>query len=343
MRHWIKQNKSFFIFGLLTALCAIYLIYSRTTESSDESTLTVILILLAVSLITTANYIITRILDKILSWKRYKLLRFFTQVIVGLIISLLIINGSYYILKNWYTDAPPDWQQLMLINIYASAIVIPFIALYFGVKFLRAWNQSELETERLMKENTRSQMMSLRNHLDPHFLFNNLNILSSLMDYDIDLSKEYLNKFAEVYRTILKTELSDLISLDQEVKLINAYLYLIKVRWQDAVVVENKLEGNLNAKALPPLSGQMLIENAIKHNVISKSYPLHITIEAPEGSHLIVTNSVKPKLGQTENNTGTGLINIENRYAFFTDKKVVIEKTDKTFKVMLPLLEIEEG
>ena len=87
----------------------------------------------------------------------------------------------------------------------------------------------------------------------------------------------------------------------------------------------------------------MLIENAIKHNVISKSYPLHITIEAPNGRYLRVSNSVKPKLDQSENNTGTGLINIENRYSFFSDKKVRIEKTDKEFIVDLPLLEIEEG
>ena len=186
------------------------------------------------------------------------------QVLLGLIVSLLITNVLYVILKHLYTRTPPEIEQIILLNLFGAAIVVPVITILLGVKFLQQWNQSQLEAERLQKENARSQMMSLRNHLDPHFLFNNLNILSSLMDHDIDLSKEYLSKFAEVYRTILRSELSDLITLSEEMKLVDAYNYLIKIRWQDAVLFSTNIEDHHFTKVLPPLTIQMLIENVIK-------------------------------------------------------------------------------
>lgn len=338
----INAEKITLVIGLVLSIVAGILLFTRTPESNDGQSLSIVLGLLAIVLIILGNFLVTTLLDKVIPWKDYKIRRFFFQVTLGLAVSLLFINCLYFGLKHIYTDSPPDMVQLILINSYGSSIIIPTISIYFGIKFLRAWNTSQLEAEQLQKENARTQMMSLRNHLDPHFLFNNLNILSSLIDHDVSLSKTYLEKFAEVYRTILKSELSDLISLRKELELIDAYTYLIKIRWRDALDISIDIhEDDLN-KAIPPLAGQMLIENVIKHNTISRSNPMQIIIRSADGSFLEISNSIKPKKYDDEKKSGTGLVNIKNRYAYFTDRKVSIQKESGYFKVMLPLLEIED-
>lgn len=327
--------------GVVLVALVICVLLTRNPESNEVQSLTFLLVALGFLLIYASNYIINKLLDRSLPWAKHKIGRFFIQVILGLLASLAIVNSLYIFLKDLYTDSPPDALQLILVNTYGAAIIIPTIAIYLGVKFLKAWTSSQLETERLLKENARGQMMSLRNHLDPHFLFNNLNILSSLIDHDVALSKTYLEKFAEVYRTILKAELSDLITLRKEMELIDAYVYLIKIRWRDALDIKiNIPDVDLN-KAIPPLSGQMLIENVIKHNVISTSSPMKIEISSADG-FLTISNSHKPKQYQDGHKSGTGLLNIQNRYAYFTDRKIRIDNHPEVFLVALPLLEIEE-
>lgn len=322
-------------------LVALYLLVTRNTESNDIGGLTVVLFLLGAPLIVLCNKLITKVLDYRLTWTIYKEKRFALQVILGLLISLGCINGLYIILKELYTDSAPDSLQLILINIYSALIIIPTISIYFGLKFLNEWNTYKLEAERLQKENAHSQMMSLRNHLDPHFLFNNLNILSSLIDLDVALSKKYLEKFAEVYRTILRSKLSDLTTLSEELQLMDAYTYLVKIRWKDALFIHTNIPDEVKEKAIPPLAAQMLIENAIKHNTISKSDPLHISIEVIDGNFLEISNTKNIKEYSDIKKTGTGLLNIKNRYEYFTEQSVEVLEDDTTFRVKLPLLTIE--
>lgn len=336
----LTKYRSYLIgIGLLVAL-AFLVIANIQNQGNNSKNLTFLLIVVAGIIIMISNDLITRLLDKQLSWSKYKLTRFIIQVLAGLIVSLFWINVSYYVLKGIYTDSPPDLLQLISINILSAAIIIPIIAIFFGIKFLRAWNLSQLESERLQKENARSQMMSLRNHLDPHFLFNNLNILSSLIDHDADLSKKYLEKFAEVYRTILKSELSDLTLLGEEMKLVEAYIYLIQIRWRDALKVSIDINPDYHEKALPPLSLQMLLENVVKHNTLTAAKPVEITISA-KSDYLSVVNTKRLKAYDPSNTSGTGLQNIQNRYEYFTEKKVDIINDENTFEVRLPLLTIE--
>lgn len=327
-------------FTLLLIAIAGFLLFRRNVESNDFATLSIVLGTLALSLILLGNSLITTVLDRYLPWIKYKGIRFVSQLILGLLFSLICINGLYVMLKDLYTETAPDAGQILTINVLSAAIIIPTITVFFGIKFLRAWNASQVEAERLQKENARSQMMSLRNHLDPHFLFNNLNILSSLIDHDINLSKEYLNKFAEVYRTILKSELSDLTTLAEEMKLVDAYIYLVKIRWREALHITINIDDKDLDKALPPLSAQMLIENVIKHNTISSSQSMQIDISS-DGDYLIITNDKRIKKYDTQTRKGTGLENIQNRYKFFTEKEVKIINGDAQFSVYLPLLTVE--
>ena len=267
--------------------------------------------------------------------------RFFGQMIIGTIYSLACLNISYLWIKRIFTEAPPIADQFVVMNVYGMLVLFPIYAFVFGIQFLKAWRKSEIESERLQKENARSQMMSLRNHLDPHFLFNNLNILSSLMSKDIDLSRQYLDRFAEVYRIILRSEQSDLCTLEEEMKLVNSYIFLIKTRFDQAIKISINIEHEALEKVLPPLSVQMLIENAIKHNTMSKSAPIHIEIDTLSNDYLCVKNNVREKKYGEKKRKGTGLNNIMQRYRYFTEKAVIIHSDEQKFSIDLPLLTIE--
>lgn len=315
--------------------------YLTLDEGKETQILTCLWLVLGFSAIVLLLSLLDFILDKLISWRAYPAIRFFLQMILGTALSLLCLNYAYLYIKQGYTFAGPDPGQMIVMNMYGSAIILPLFSMYFGYQFLRDWRQSELVTERLQKENARSQMMSLKNHLDPHFLFNNLNILSSLMDKDTELSKDYLNKFARVYRVILKAEQSDLVTLDEEMDMINAYIYLLKIRFGDGLHFEINIEDGHKDMALPPLTIQMLLENAIKHNMASQNNPLIVKIYSQKGNQLVVENKVQKKKYAEQDHEGSGLNNIKNRYQFFSDREVSIIETSGLFKVEIPLLEID--
>lgn len=291
-------------------------------------------------MIIIAIYLLDSFLNKILPWKTRTGLRFFTQLILGGMACLACFNIAYHYIKLYYTMSPPEASQILVMNMYGSAVVLPLISIYFSYQFLKDWRKSELETERLQKENMSSQMMALKNHLDPHFLFNNLNILSSIMDKNVDLAKSYLDKFAEVYRVILKTEQTDLITLEEEMKMVDSYIYLINIRFGQSLKFDRGIEASAMEKALPPLSIQMLIENIIKHNMATQEKPVTISIKTEAAKKLVVKNNIQLKKYSTNEKSGSGLKNIMDRYAFFSDDKVIVEDHNETFKVSLPLLEI---
>jgi len=330
------------VVALLVLIRVVSFQYLPSTDKSDERLLFMTIYYLTVTalILFIGNYLFSKFLNWFLHWKKYPIFRFFLQMILGTALSLLAINLIYHSVKFEFTDSPPHQDQVILMNMYASALLLPLYAFFFGFKFLQAWRKSELESEQLQKENTRSQLMTLKNHLDPHFLFNNLNILSSLMDKDLELSKSYLDKFAEVYRQILKTEYSDLTTVEEELKLIESYIYLLKIRFKDQVFFNIDIEKSKNLKALPPLTMQMLIENAIKHNMATVERPITINIYT-QADTLIVENNLQKKKYLEREREATGIENIKKRFAFFTDKTVAVKETDAIFSVTVPLIDIE--
>ena len=342
----LKPAKKLILFPIVAAILLLVLkfVFSLIEDSVAEPNqfkfLSLQWICYAFVLVAIAVFLLNEFFNRVLPWKKHTVLRFVLQLVIGTLLSLGSINLAYNFIKSQFTQAPADINQIILLNIYGGAIILPIFSLFFGYKFLKAWRKSEIESERLSKENTRSQLMSLRNHLDPHFLFNNLNILSSLMDKDIESSKEYLNKFAEVYRIILKTEYSDLTTVEEELRLIKSYVYLISIRFQNAVFFEFNVSKEALEKALPPLSIQMLIENAIKHNIATVDKPIYIKLSEKD-NYLIVENNSQKKKYLPKEREATGLKNIEKRYEFFSNKKLIIEDTPEDFIVKLPLIDIE--
>lgn len=183
-----------------------------------------------------------------------------------------------------------------------------------------------------------AELQALRLQLDPHFVFNNLSVLSELILEDQQLGYEYSENFAKVYRYLLVNSKKDIISLGEELKFMNAYLFLIKNRIGDGVIFDIDIDQSLLHLHLPPLTLQLFLENALKHNQTLKSRPLVIRIFSEEDT-LVISNNLLPLVHKSYS-AGIGLSNINSRYALLSDRVPVIEKMEEEFVVKVPLLEI---
>ncbi|GAB4229535.1 MAG: hypothetical protein Tsb0034_01140 [Ekhidna sp.] len=195
--------------------------------------------------------------------------------------------------------------------------------------------KSKLEAERLKKESTEAKLDALRKQISPHFLFNSLNILSSVIEKDGSLAIEYVKKLSTVYRYLLKNEQQPLVSLKEELDFLEAYIFLLRIRFQEGLHVSIDIK-DAEHQQIPPSTLQLLIENAIKHNEISKSKPLSITI-GQSGSFLIISNTKQPRRNKTEA-SGIGLQNITNRYRLLSIDSPTINEQKDEFTVQLPII-----
>lgn len=333
----LKKKNLIWILGLVIVSVLIYL---GEMDPEEPLYLTSGWILFILILLWLGNQTITQFFNRKYSWIKYGRKRFFFQLGSGILFSLFVINGAYFIFKYLLTEEPPVPAQIILMNFWALILIIPIYSVYFGLHFLRSWQQSSVEVERYQKETMISQLTNLKNHLDPHFLFNNLNILSSLIDKDTDLSQEFLVRFAQVYRTLLLNKGEDLVTLEEELEFIQSYIFLIETRFENNIQFAIDIQPDAYDEMIPPLTIQMLIENAIKHNIITESRPLIITI-ASNGERLHVSNSLYEKKEDLKSRSGTGLKNIKSRFKYFSDEELVLHKSKDEFRVSVPLLKIE--
>ena len=270
-------------------------------------------------------------LNEKISWVKFPIQR----LIVGVITTVLYTIGvAIGLLKLW------EWSRNMRFDSYTEFIVISLaitflITLFLhGREFLLRWRQTAVEAERYQKESIKANFESLKSQVNPHFLFNSLNVLTSLVYQDADKAARFIKKLSEVYRYVLDTREQELVSLDDELAFVGSYVYLQQIRFGENLKVEISKLGD---GKVVPLSIQMLLENAIKHNEVSTEYPLTISIKR-ETDYLIVENSLRLKTTPLEEGGGLGLTNIQKRYEFLTDKSVVITKAENRFEVKIPIL-----
>ncbi len=197
---------------------------------------------------------------------------------------------------------------------------------------------TRLKAEQLEKENLLSQFSALKSQVNPHFLFNSLSILSSLVKKDPDLSEQFIDRLSKAYRYILEQRDTDLVPLATELDFLKSYTFLLQTRFGQKFEVKINLDDETVATSkIPPLTLQLLVENAVKHNRMSETEPLQITI-GQEVGQLVVRNNFRPR-GDKPNSTGMGLQNIINRYALLTDQPVWAGETEADFVVKVPLLQ----
>lgn len=230
-------------------------------------------------------------------------------------------------------------QQLMrniLIAVCVFILIIVFI-LIRNVRLKQRLNKSLANRNvQLVQENTVARYEVLKSKIDPHFLFNSLNTLSSVVHVDKDKAIEFIEQFSVLYRNILESGDINLFTVGQEIKITNSYLYLQKVRFGEKLEADVKLPANLNGN-VPPFAIQMVVENAIKHNIISSARKLRIVVYEEDGN-IVVENNLQKKNPDAVTSTGIGQKNITGRYAMFTEKIPIFIETDMLYKVSLPLI-----
>ena len=261
-----------------------------------------------------------------------------TTVLYTVPVVLLIDYVNFIVISGYNVDhffsGRYLWQHVFYIIL--SFGVSAFIhARGFMIQWKNAVKQESTKQEIVAKTET-AKFESLKNQLDPHFLFNSLNVLTSLISENPQQAERFTTKLSKVYRYVLEQRNKDLVPIEEELKFAKTYMELLGMRFEEAVQFNIPDNISNNELKIVPLSLQLLLENAVKHNVVSTSKPLTINIYE-EGSYLMITNNVNPKeaIGKS---TKIGLQNIADRYGLITEKGVKIENNNKTFKVGLPLL-----
>jgi len=261
-----------------------------------------------------------------------------TTVLYTVPVVLLIDYVNFIVISGYNIDRFFSgrylWQHVFYI-ILSFGISAFIHARGFMIQWKNSVKQESTKQEIVAKTET-AKFESLKNQLDPHFLFNSLNVLTSLIGENPQQAERFTTKLSKVYRYVLEQRNKDLVPIEEELKFAKTYMELLGMRFEEAVQFNIPDNISNNELKIVPLSLQLLLENAVKHNVVSTSKPLTINIYE-EGSYLMITNNVNPKeaIGKS---TKIGLQNIADRYGLITDKGVKIENNNKTFKVSLPLL-----
>lgn len=232
----------------------------------------------------------------------------------------------------------PPFKQFV---IDVSRATVLGLAVVFSNMFYYAMNHHdklEKQLEDLQKDMLASQYASLKNQISPHFLFNSLNTLTSLMYEDRDLASDFVTRLASSYRYILDNREQDLVSLKKELGFMDSFIFMMDVRHKKAVSIALNIQVHPEKYLIPTLSLQMLVENALKHNRYSKEQPLDIAIATIGNEALVVRNNLQKRTTKG-NSTELGLKNIKKRYQFYTNKQVLVREESDFFEVIIPLLD----
>lgn len=213
-------------------------------------------------------------------------------------------------------------------------------AIIYAQSFFKEWREQVIYKENFKQEAIALHLQVMQNQVNPHFLFNSLNTLGSLIDIDKEKAKQFTLELSQFYRELLHFKNKELVPVSDEINFVRKYIYLQKIRFADNFDVQIRLDPK-NGSEVIPMSVQMMVENAVKHNVISKEHPLNICIYQPNDTEIVVENNYQPK-ENIEGSNKIGLENLRQRYLFLTNKELRIEKTDETFRVIFPIVKLEK-
>jgi hypothetical protein len=271
-------------------------------------------------------------------WVSKPATRIFVHLPVIIIYSAAVIYIAMLGFNKYVCDFPEATKDAFMITAVIIGVMVSLIILpiEIGRQFFAHWKSSLIEVEKYKTESIQAQLQNLKNQINPHFLFNNMSVLSSLVYKDQDKAVDFINQLSKVYRYLLDNKDSELVSLEDELHFIRSYTYLLKIRFDTNIVFLIDLETESLKKMLPPMALQILIENAIKHNEISSDFPLTVKITS-KNDILEVSNNLQLRLNNEESSK-TGLKNISERYQYFTNKSIEIIKDSTLFSVKIPLL-----
>jgi sensor histidine kinase YesM len=252
--------------------------------------------------------------------------------------TVLLTLPLHAVLPQWFSLQPTALFQQARFNLIPTAVVL---ILYEAIYFFQQWEQNVRRADQMARATTQAQLDALLSQLDPHFLFNNLNTLAALIEPGNLPAQQFVEQLADVYRYVLLAQGQATVPLAEELAFVEAYLALHKVRFRDNLVVEMAVAPAALDRRVAPLSVQVLVENALKHNVASRQHPLHLRLAAAADNPqvLLVENTLRPRGAGLTPGTGTGLPNVRRRYELLGAAQAVEVLEDaERFIVKLPLL-----
>ena len=267
--------------------------------------------------------------------KRTNLINFFIYIGYGIIMSIMIpYTVDRFLWGMSGMEVFYDVSAKAFITIVADLTIF---YLYYSTFIANNWIKSIEKNEELKRENLLAKYEALKSQVNPHFLFNSLNTLSGVVEQKPELATGFIKKLSDIYRYVLEQNDKELVSLQDEMKFVEDYIFLSKMRFGDALIFIANLPDN-NTIQIVPLGLQMLVENAIKHNVIADDLPLKIEIGV-EGFFVVVKNNIQKKTTIISGKEPLGLENLKKRYAYLSGASVEVIESDSKFIVKLPIIE----
>lgn len=311
-----------------------------------------ILVLIFCSLISESSVRIGKMLNKVIPWTEHPKKRLLFEVGINLIVILLLLllqnilfvlfdritSNSHYPAKITFEETRSFIQWIVVSIIIAFMI----IGVNIGDYLIVSWKNSLLKTSELKRAVMEAELQTLKLQVDPHFVFNNLSVLSELILQNQQLGYNYAENFTKIYRYMLINAKKDFIPLEEEMTFINSYIYLIKQRIGDGVKFEINVQDSYLRFYIIPLTLQLLVENAIKHNKTLKVNPLVIRIFVHNDRMLVVENSLYP-IEMSIDSSGIGLANILRRYSLLLNDQPLFISDNSVFRVEIPLIKLTNG
>jgi hypothetical protein len=237
--------------------------------------------------------------------------------------------------KDWLNIE--SWNpEMMRQFIWLIATLLVSIWIYRIIYSIHKKQESKVKEQKIIAGTASAKFETLKNQIDPHFLFNSLNVLSSLIEENPENAQRFTTSLSKVYRYVLEQKDKDLVSIEEELAFAKTYMNLLQMRFENSLTYEVIIDTIQPEAKVVPLSLQLLLENAVKHNVISEQKPLHIKIYI-DNDELVIQNNFQKK-AVLQDGQGVGIQNIVSRYDIITDRKVTIEQNENTYTVKLPIL-----
>ena len=285
------------------------------------------------------NKILFVYLDRVFETNRFSGKRIILGFVASFFVSLIVIFAlrifeDVVVEKMSFNDFLANEKA----SNYVFAIGITFIVSIslYAFHFYKAYQENKLKEQKVIAGTASAKFETLKNQIDPHFLFNSLNVLSSLIEENPEQAQRFTTSLSKIYRYVLEQKDKELVSVEEELSFAKTYMNLLKMRFENSITFELPSNFNNNEAKVVPLSLQLLLENTIKHNIVSEKKPLHIKIYI-ENNYLIVENNLQKK-EVLQDRKGVGLQNIVNRYGLISERKVLIDQNGSFFKVMIPVL-----
>ncbi len=290
--------------------------------------------------LTSVNVLFFYFMNNRINWSGRGAIR----VVLGVVGSIIITLSAFFFCRAIHVivfTEKYDFKTFIAnenVSFYFLPLLFTLIAAlsFHMVYFYKALQERRVAEQKIIAGTASAKFDALKNQLDPHFLFNSLNVLTSLIEENPKAAQKFTTSLSKIYRYVLEQKNKDVVDLSEEIKFAKTFVDLLKMRFEDGINCDVPLDLKLAEAKIVPLSLQLLLENAVKHNRVSPHQPLNIQI-FEDKNELVVRNNLQEKqiLGK---GSRVGLHNIQQRYKLLTHRKVQIIKTEEYFEVRLPLL-----